>query len=92
VSSDMNHFANDTENRRRDALALEQLQAADPQGLYDVCRENRISMCGLRPAVAVVRALEQERRPEVEVTRYDTSARVSGDPSRVVGYAGAVLR
>ncbi len=92
ISSDMNHFANDEENRRRDALALERFESADARGLYDVCRENDISMCGLRPAVAVLRALEKTTPAEVELVRYDTSARVSGDTSRVVGYAGAVLR
>ncbi|MCB1228962.1 MAG: AmmeMemoRadiSam system radical SAM enzyme [Verrucomicrobiae bacterium] len=92
ISSDMNHFANEEENRRRDALALERFKAADPRGLYDTCRENNISMCGLRPAVAVLRALEKQKPAEVEIVRYDTSAHVSGDTSRVVGYAGATLR
>ncbi len=91
ISSDMNHFADEVENRRRDALALERFEAADPWGLYEVCRQNRISMCGLRPAVAVLRALVQEREPEVEITGYETSFRVTGDPSRVVGYAAAVV-
>ncbi|MBL9155589.1 MAG: AmmeMemoRadiSam system radical SAM enzyme [Verrucomicrobiales bacterium] len=91
ISSDLNHFADEAENRRRDALALERFAAADPRGLYDRCRAEDISMCGLRPAVAVLRALETERRAAVEITGYDTSARISGDTSRVVGYAGAVL-
>lgn len=91
VSSDMNHFADDVENRRLDALALDRLEAADPRGLYDTCLQHRISMCGLRPAVAVLRALEADREPSVEITGYETSARVSGDTSRVVGYATAVI-
>lgn len=91
ISSDMNHFADDEENRRRDALALEPFTAADPRGLFEVCQQNDISMCGLRPAVAILRALEKETPATVELVRYDTSASVSGDTSRVVGYAGAVL-
>jgi len=91
VSSDMNHFAEDAENRRLDALALERLEAADPQGLFETCLRHRISMCGLRPAVAVLETLGRERNVSVEVTGYETSARVSGDPSRVVGYAAALL-
>ena len=92
ISSDMNHFADDIENRRRDALALEKFQANDPRGLFDVCRENDISMCGLRPAVAVMLALKKESPPVIEVTRYETSARITSDTHRVVGYAGALLR
>lgn len=92
ISSDMNHFANEEENRRRDQLAIDRLTAADSKGLFETCRTNDISMCGLRPAVAVLDALNEERTAEVEITAYDTSARVSGDTSRVVGYAGAILR
>ncbi len=91
VSSDMNHFADNEENRRLDALALDPLEAGDPRGLYETCLNHRISMCGMRPAVAVLRALEMERHPSVEITGYETSARITGDTSRVVGYAGAVM-
>ncbi|MCB1207641.1 MAG: AmmeMemoRadiSam system protein B [Verrucomicrobiae bacterium] len=91
ISSDMNHFADDAENRRLDSLALERFEEADARGLYDTCLRHHISMCGLRPAVAVLRALGMEREPSVEITGYETSARVTGDPDRVVGYAGAVL-
>lgn len=91
VSSDMNHFAEEEENRRLDALALDPLEAGDPRGLYETCLNHRISMCGMRPAVAVLLALEMERHPSVEITGYETSARITGDTSRVVGYAGAVM-
>jgi AmmeMemoRadiSam system protein B/AmmeMemoRadiSam system protein A len=91
ISSDMNHFADDEENRRLDALALDPLEAGDARGIYDTCLNHRISMCGMRPAVAVLRALEKERHPSIEITGYETSARVTGDTSRVVGYAGAVM-
>lgn len=93
ISSDLNHFATEEENRRLDNLALEQLKSANPRGLYDVCLENRISMCGMRPAVAVLKALleEEGQTCEVEITKYETSARISKDRSKVVGYAGALL-
>lgn len=91
ISSDMNHFADDVENRRLDALALDPLEAGDARGLYETCLNHRISMCGMRPAVAVLRALETERHPSIEITGYETSARVTGDTSRVVGYATAVM-
>jgi len=91
ISSDMNHFADDEENRRLDALAIDPLEAGDARGLYETCLNHRISMCGMRPAVAVLRALETERHPSIEITGYETSARVTGDTSRVVGYAGAVM-
>ena len=92
ISSDMNHFANDTETRRVDQLALESLASLDPVRLYDTVRQNQISMCGVLPAVIVMDTLRQlDRLHECQRVGYATSADVSGDTSRVVGYAGLLL-
>ncbi len=92
VSSDMNHYASDAENRRLDGLALSALEAGDPALLYDTVRDNEISMCGVLPAVIVLetlRLLGKFRR--AERAGYATSADVTGDTSRVVGYAGMLF-
>jgi AmmeMemoRadiSam system protein B len=89
VSSDLNHYAAEAENRRRDALALEAIQRGDPEQLLAVCREQRISMCGVIPAALVMETLRQlgcDARWHLQ--RYATSADAGGDPRRVVGYAG----
>jgi AmmeMemoRadiSam system protein B len=89
VSSDLNHYAADAENRRRDALALEAIQRGDPEQLLAVCREQRISMCGVIPAALVMETLRQlgcDARWHLQ--RYATSADAGGDPRRVIGYAG----
>jgi len=92
ISSDMNHFADDASTRRLDALALAAMQRLDPGHLFDVVTSNRISMCGLVPAVIVMEALRQlGGLTAFEPVGYATSADVTGDPSRVVGYAGAML-
>jgi len=92
ISSDMNHFARDDENRRLDQLALDAMKTLDPAKLYDIATGHRISMCGLIPAVAVMETLRRMgglRR--FEQIAYGTSADVNGDTSRVVGYAGVAL-
>jgi len=92
VSSDMNHFADDSENRRRDRLALNALAGGDPKQLMQVCRENEISMCGLVPLAFVMETLRQLGQDlHSEELGYATSADVTGDRSRVVGYAGVLL-
>ncbi len=92
ISSDMNHYASDRENRRRDRLALDALATCDPQQLIDVCSENQISMCGLIPAAFVMETLRQMGRTfKVIEVDYATSAEVSGDKSQVVGYAGVLF-
>jgi AmmeMemoRadiSam system protein B len=92
ISSDMNHFADDVENRRLDELALEALDQLDPERLYHTCRREQISMCGMLPAVIVLTALQRlDRLHRAVRVNYTTSAEASGDRSRVVGYAGMLF-
>jgi AmmeMemoRadiSam system protein B len=93
ISSDMNHFANDAENRRLDEMALAAMERLDPELLLSTCQRNHISMCGVLPAVMVMETLL--RLGGLTATKrvgYATSADVSGDTSRVVGYAGMLLK
>ena len=92
ISSDMNHFAPDDENRRLDRIALDALATGDPQTLLDTCRDQQISMCGVIPAALVMATLHQlGHQFTVQEIAYATSGETGGDRSRVVGYAGAIL-
>jgi AmmeMemoRadiSam system radical SAM enzyme/AmmeMemoRadiSam system protein B/AmmeMemoRadiSam system protein A len=92
ISSDMNHYATDAENRELDALALSALDTLDPAQLLRVVRRHHISMCGVLPAVVVLEALHALGRAQhLRHTGYATSADASGDTSRVVGYAGVII-
>jgi AmmeMemoRadiSam system radical SAM enzyme/AmmeMemoRadiSam system protein B/AmmeMemoRadiSam system protein A len=93
ISSDMNHFATDAENRRLDELALRTMETLDPEEFLATVSEHNISMCGVLPAVIVMEALRQLGGLSAsERVGYATSADVTGDTSRVVGYAGMLLR
>ncbi len=92
ISSDMNHFATDAENRRLDELALEKIAALDPEGLLETVNEQHISMCGVLPAVIVMKTLQKiGNLSRIERVGYATSGDVTGDRSRVVGYAGLLM-
>jgi AmmeMemoRadiSam system protein B len=92
ISSDMNHFATDSENRRLDALALEALERRDPELLFQTVTDHSISMCGMLSAVIVLETLRLlGRLTRTERVNYTTSAEVTGDTSRVVGYAGMLF-
>ncbi len=92
ISSDMNHYANDAETRRLDALALAQFDRLNEDALFETCQSNHISMCGLVPAVIVMKTLKKlgKLHQSIEVG-YATSADASGDTTRCVGYAGRLL-
>ncbi len=92
VSSDMNHFATDDDTRRLDQLALDAMAQLDPRALYDTVLRHGISMCGVLPAVIVMQTLQRlGGLHTMERVAYGTSGDVSGDRSRVVGYAGVLL-
>jgi AmmeMemoRadiSam system radical SAM enzyme/AmmeMemoRadiSam system protein B/AmmeMemoRadiSam system protein A len=91
VSSDLNHFADDQENRRRDRIALDALAGGDGAELLRVCREENISMCGQIPAAVVMMVIRKlGHRAKAEEIAYATSAEYGGDPASVVGYAGVI--
>jgi len=92
ASSDMSHFHDASEARRRDERALERLLAFDPRGLLERCQAEDISMCGVRPTTAVLLAARARGASQVELVRYSHSGEVSGDHERVVGYASCVVR
>ena len=93
ISSDMNHFADDTQTRRLDRMALDALEALDPKRLFETITENRISMCGFHAACIVLETLRRlDSLKEYETVGYSTSADTTGDMSRVVGYAGMLFR
>jgi len=91
ASSDMNHYEPDDVTRVKDRKAIDQILALDPAGLYEVIREEDISMCGYGPAVAMLTAAKDLGATRAELVCYATSADTSGDRSAVVGYAGMVI-
>jgi len=92
VSTDMNHYADETTTRRLDRMALDCLEALDPQRLYNTVHQQRISMCGVIPTVVMMIALKElGRLQRAELVGYTTSAETTRDSRRVVGYAGMLF-
>lgn len=91
TTSDLNHYENDATTRVKDKKAVDQLLGVNPRGLYDVCGNENISMCGLGPAVAMLTALRLLNASQATLVRYATSADVSGDTTSAVGYAGLIF-
>jgi len=91
TSSDMNHYEDDETTRQKDEMAIERLLKLDAKGLFEVCREEQISMCGLGPAITMLTALHRLGVQTAELVRYATSGDVSGNRDEVVGYAGMIF-
>lgn len=91
VSSDMSHYISQEDAQRMDAMALARIEALDPLGLYKTVVQNKISMCGVLPAVLALYAFQALGKKRSETVCYDNSGRVTGDTGQVVGYAGVLL-
>ncbi|MEM9191582.1 MAG: AmmeMemoRadiSam system protein B [Myxococcota bacterium] len=92
ASTDMSHYLPAEEAARLDGMALEPIQALDAEALYRTVFDNDISMCGVIPTTVVLAAAKALGATEAVVHRYTHSGTVSGDHSRVVGYAGVTIR
>jgi AmmeMemoRadiSam system protein B len=91
VSSDLNHYLPRAQNRAKDDRALAALAGGDPVAFFRRVHETeRISMCGVLPATALLRALALLGAGPARVVAQGDSGDAFGDVSRVVGYA-AVL-
>lgn len=91
VSSDMNHFADHGTTLKLDGLALAQFLRMDPEGLMHTVVSNKISMCGVFPAVMALYACRHLQSTHAEIVRHGTSGQVTGDMESVVGYSGAYV-
>ena len=92
ASSDMTHYEPDKQARIKDKLAIDQILALNPAGLYEIVHANNITMCGIIPTTVMLIASKLLGAQEAELVRYATSGDVSGDYGSVVGYAGIIIK
>jgi len=91
TSSDMNHYEDDATTKSKDRMAIECLLKMDAEGLYEVCRREKISMCGLGPSIVMLTAMNALGARQAELIAHETSGDVTGERDSVVGYAGMVF-
>jgi MEMO1 family protein len=92
ASSDMNHYEDHDTTLAKDEIALERVRALDPVGLIGICEQRDISMCGVAPTAAMLRAALALGAQEAIMVDHKTSGDAFGDYARVVGYAGVIVR
>jgi len=91
ASSDMSHYIPAAKARDLDFKAIEQLLQLDAEGLHRTVQKNRISMCGVDPAVIMLAAAKEAGATKAELICYTNSGAVSGDLAEVVGYASLIV-
>lgn len=91
ASSDMSHYVPQATAEKLDKMAIEKILELDPAGLFETVVKNRISMCGVAPAAAMLWAVKS-RAKKADLLKYYTSGDIIGDKSAVVGYAAIAIR
>ncbi len=91
-STDMSHYVPADVAQRLDGLAIKEVLRLNPEGLYNTVKQYGISMCGYIPTTITVEACKLLGAQDAELVKYANSGEVNGDYSRVVGYAGFVIR
>jgi hypothetical protein len=92
VSSDMSHYESEKNAMLKDQLAVSALGKFNEELFYGVISDNNISMCGYAPAISMISACKKFKDPEFELIKYSNSGDAAGDYSRVVGYAGILIK
>ena len=93
ASTDFTHYEPQEQAKRKDELVLKRIEAIDPDGVFNVVRQHRVTMCGYGPTMAMLYACQKLGCESAKVLGYSTSGDISGDYSQVVGYgAVAVFR
>jgi AmmeMemoRadiSam system protein B len=91
ASSDMSHYISAAKARELDFKAIDRMLQLDAEGLYRTVRDNRISMCGVAPAVIMLSAAREAGAAKAELICYAHSGDVTGDSEEVVGYASLIV-
>lgn len=91
ASTDLSHYHDQQVALGMDRAFLSQVEAFDPEPLFDLERSGRASACGLGAVAAVMWAAMELGADKVEILRHATSGDVTGDFSAVVGYGAAAL-
>jgi hypothetical protein len=92
ISSDMTHHEPREEAERLDRKAIAALEQVDARELHRVVDSERITMCGVYPAVAALAACRSLGARTGRLVEYATSGDVTGDYGDVVAYAGMHFR
>lgn len=92
ASSDLNHYEDQRETLRKDALAIDAVLKLSPAGLWRVVDEHDVSMCGYIPTTAMLIAAIKLGATSAQLLKHATSGDINGDYSHVVGYAAIAVR
>ncbi len=91
ASSDLSHYHSEDTAFYLDRRTLDFVKDADSEGLFSCSERGSCEACGLSPIAALISFARALGSRKGTVLSYSTSAMVTGDKSRVVGYGSVAF-
>jgi len=91
ASTDLSHYHTYEEALRIDDGTIRKIEAFDAKGLFDAGQLGTSECCGLAPVAALMLTMKALGATGVKVLKHENSGDVTGDKTRVVGYASVVF-
>ena len=92
ASSDLTHDEPQESAKRKDLAALRAVEAMDEKLLFSTIKEQKISACGYGPIATLMTFAKGLGIKEAKILSHKTSGEVTGDYSRIVGYAAVSFK
>jgi AmmeMemoRadiSam system protein B len=87
ASSDMTHYEPQENTSKKDREALKAVVDMDEKRFYSIIEMQNVTACGYGPIAAAIVAAKGLGAKEAKLLCYKNSGDITGDYSRVVGYA-----
>jgi MEMO1 family protein len=91
ASTDLSHYYDQQTALALDQVMLEQIEALNPEGAFEVEGTGKGYACGLGAMTAVMWAAIELGADSVKILKHATSGDVTGDYNEVVGYGAAAI-
>lgn len=91
ASTDLSHFHSYDKAVELDKIVLNHIERFDPEGLNRDLKKGRCEACGGGPLISIMLAAKALGANKGKALKYLNSGDVTGDRSRVVGYAAGVF-
>ncbi|WP_448384558.1 AmmeMemoRadiSam system protein B [Desulfosoma sp.] len=91
ASTDLSHYHSEKEARILDERLLERLRRLEARELMEDMASGNCEACGAAPIVTLILYTRAIGAHDMRILKYGTSADVTGETNRVVGYAAAAV-
>jgi AmmeMemoRadiSam system protein B len=91
ASTDLSHYYDQQTALNLDRAMLAQVEAFNPEGVFELERNGKGYACGLGALTAVMWAAQELGANKVKILQHATSGDITGDYDAVVGYGAAAI-